>query len=113
MYDGSDTDTDEDETASAKVSSQIKIRDEHFAIPKPKSNRYHYNDEAILINVSPETMDIRLKSGSVSYPVNLLNTTIVRASLPLSANNASLWEGAASGVFQVRLLWFVLLIVTW
>ena len=42
MYDGSDTDTEMDDTAPAKVTSQIKIRDEQFATRTKKSNRYHY-----------------------------------------------------------------------
>ena len=103
MYDGSDADTDEDDTAAAKVSPQIKIRDEHFATRTPTSNRYHYNDEAIAISVSTvgsdgsltstDNMSVRLKSGSTSYPVNAIGVPETRPGELPTEGTASLWEG--------------------
>ena len=90
-------------TAPHKVGPQIKIREEYFVDRVPKSNRYHYNDEAITISVAKNgtalsadatDMTVRLKSGSTSYQVNLINTIpTARATPPLSTSNASLWEG--------------------
>ena len=105
MYDGSDTDTDEDDTAPDKVSVQIKIRDEQFATRTAKSNRYHYNDEAIAISVSTVAADgtltattdmtVRLKSGSTTYPVSVIGIPTTRPATPaaLGTATASLWEG--------------------
>ena len=44
-------DDDDLKPLSAKTTSQIKIQDEDFSDPREKSNRYHYNDEAITISV--------------------------------------------------------------
>ena len=104
-YDHDDNADTDERTASAKVTSQIKIRDERFATRTAKSNRYHYNDEAIAINVSTVASDgtlaattdmtVRLKSGSTSYPVNVIAIPTVRPGTPaaLSITTASLWEG--------------------
>ena len=94
-YDHDDNADTDERTASAKVTSQIKIRDEQFETRTEKPNRYHYNDEAIAISVT-SGMTIRLKSGSTSYPVNLIGTApSTRPTTPsdLGTTNASLWEG--------------------
>ena len=97
----SNADTPE-KTAAAKVSSQIKIRDEQFTTRPTNSDRYHYNDEAIAINVSTVAADgtlttstamtVRQKIGSTTYPVNVIAIPTARPAV-LSTTTASLWEG--------------------
>ena len=94
-----------EKTAPHKVGPRIKIGAGDFATPRSKSNRYHYNDEAIAISVSTVAADgtltastgmpVRLKSGSTTYPVNIIAIPASRPANPaaLSDTTASLWEG--------------------
>ena len=87
-----------DKTAAAKASSQIKIITEDFADPRPKSNRYHYNDEAIAIAISNDdtsigslTPNTRLRLKNSGLPVLLKPTTRI-ANIDGVRGGASLYE---------------------